>query len=503
MSGLQTQTPVAATPVTAEPVLLLRRGTYIRVDMPSFPGLELLTTTSHWSMHDQHGLCVQRQLMPLFRRARDNGQPVLRFGAGLEPLVLRMLADAGIRVLLGDWRQDINGEAVEPWPAWVQPECWQGPLDLPWLQLIQKHERGIARYDPGRVSPAQLIAQVALAWPSKHIAVTVTRIDDARRLGTQLRNHLNDVALVSSRHHLSRRPRVVVGTYTALGGSQAGLEWADILIAVSAVEIGGEQGQTAFRHARRARCYGLLHVGMELSPLEADQIVCMFGFHEIILPRPGHQLRRVEVSWRSINGGPHLPMPLGLLELKRRGLWHHHVRNRQIAKVGRQLLEERRPLVDGVKGWVVVLVENREHAEALAKHLPGWPVLDGVKADHALLQRSKAEPTNSPAEAVENVSGAIVTFEAMPKVELSTIDAVVRADGGTGMPPWSMDQMSVPNDRSVTPLRLVDFKDRHHPVLRRRSRSRQENYECHDWFPAGVDVYEGRMQHFLDSRPQR
>jgi hypothetical protein len=51
-------------------------------------------------------------------------------------------------------------------------------------------------------------------------------------------------------------------------------------------------------------------------------------------------------------------------------------------------------------------------------------------------------------------------------------------------------------------LLLIDFHDRHHPLLRRRSRRRQEAYAERGWFAPGVDPVQARVERFLATRPK-
>src|SRR5262249_18405500 len=80
-------------------------------------------------------------------------------------------------------------------------------------------------------------------------------------------------------------------------------------------------------------------------------------------------------------------------------------------------------------------------------------------------------------------------------------DTVIRADGGAGLPPLNMAQLAEPDQDPVRPLLLIDFIDRHHRQLCQDSRRRQEAYAESGWFAVGVDPVQGRIDHFLATRP--
>jgi hypothetical protein len=52
------------------------------------------------------------------------------------------------------------------------------------------------------------------------------------------------------------------------------------------------------------------------------------------------------------------------------------------------------------------------------------------------------------------------------------------------------------------PLVLIDCDDRHHPLLRRRSRSRRAAYAERGWYLPGTDAAAARVEAFLAARPR-
>jgi hypothetical protein len=102
-------------------------------------------------------------------------------------------------------------------------------------------------------------------------------------------------------------------------------------------------------------------------------------------------------------------------------------------------------------------------------------------------------------------SGVAVLTASRPvtdcNVDLSSAGVLVRAEGGVGLPPLAPEQLVEPDDGPARPLLLLDFDDRHHPLLRRRAALRRRAYAERGWLAPGVDPVEARVQQFLDSRP--
>jgi hypothetical protein len=48
---------------------------------------------------------------------------------------------------------------------------------------------------------------------------------------------------------------------------------------------------------------------------------------------------------------------------------------------------------------------------------------------------------------------------------------------------------------------LVDFDDRHHPLLRRWARERREAYAERGWYDVGADPVQKRVEAFVAGRP--
>ena len=188
-----------------------------------------------------------------------------------------------------------------------------------------------------------------------------------------------------------RLKRVVVTTFAGLGEPAVEIEKKDILIIPNATEALEAYARFAIPHAERARLYGFLEIGRHLALYDADWVAAMFGLEEVVIPRHGFIRRPVEVVAVKGAGGQGVAANLDSVALKREGLWRHGLRNRRIAALARAVadadharLRAECPAVAarlasrGGTLKVAVLVENIEHALAIAGRLPDWPIKTGL-----------------------------------------------------------------------------------------------------------------------------
>jgi hypothetical protein len=209
------------------------------------------------------------------------------------------------------------------------------------------------------------------------------------------------------------------------------------------------------------------------------------------------------------------------MEIKRQGLWRNHARNRQVARLARRLQAgewqaigkgfppARTGLREGQRLAVAVLVENLEHAEAIARDLPGWRVATDNDWKPGCVGRDVKGAQGSVEPGAGGKQGVIITALGIEKLDLSGVDVLIRADGGVGLPPMTafppgkivFNENNLPEGPAGEPrLVLVDFYDRHHPLLRRWSRQRRAAYAERGWYAAGVEPLERRIELFLAAR---
>jgi len=399
--------------------------------------------------------------------------------AGLEQVALDLLRRAGVAV----------HRVRDPIPPCFTPSAavlaGSTLTDRSVVDFVAALDRGIIRVGP-RVSVARLVAQVHLSFPDAKIAVAAARLGDVRRLGRALKP-LAPATNWATHDDLPADPgRLVVATYFGLAEI---IHKLDILICQDAREALSWRPRFAIGHATKARLFGLTAGDRLRAPYDRDRAWALFGFDELEIPDHGRVARPVAVAFERISGGPG-PEGVGVVALKREGLWAHPVRNRRVARLARSLagggLAAEHPAVAEGLGLddpgIVVLVEGIEHAEALVPALPGWDLLPG-----------------SAGPAGAGKVRAIATLDGLARPDRDGVDVVVRADGGIGVPAVLAHGWSTPYPGG-RPLILVDFDDRHHPDLRRRSRGRRRAYRELGWAVDGEGPTTP-VDRFLATRP--
>jgi hypothetical protein len=490
-----------------------RLGQAIVVQPPCAEVFAVLTTAKHvYASRRGLGGRTLKVAEDLFRvedAPLEGPQTVL--AAGLEPVALHLLERAGFEVTY-------SVETLLPPRAIPAPDVAAarrlGPVDRAVLDLVHDHDRGLVCYRAGAVRPARLIAQVALAFPDRTIAVAAKRRVDVHRLGRLLRKHLPGRVDVVDGPCPMRLKRVVVTTFLGLGEPAVAIEKLDILVVPDAAEALEANARMAIPHAEAARLYGFLKIGRHLAPYDADWLAAVFGLEEVVIPRHGYVGRPVEVVAVACVGGQGRAADLETVAIKRQALWRHGLRNRRVAVLARALADGDRQRLDaeypavaarlagrGGPLTVALLVENVEHALAIAGRLPGWPIVAGSHVatvglpgrPAGLLARRRWDGAGTPAR-------AIVTLAGLAGAGLERLDVLVRVDGGRHVPP-ALDgiviRASTPDRR---PLLVVDVDDRHPPRLRQWARQRRAACLERGWVVDGVGP-DTRIERFLAGRP--
>jgi hypothetical protein len=360
-----------------------------------------------------------------------------------------------------------------------------------------------------------LVAQIARAWPELKIAVVAVKVDDVAYVHRQLVHHRVDASVVSSQSHPANVARVVVTTYLGLGytaqydlpGFQCfSVNSLELVIVMDALDAVTKKPYECLQYLQQARFLGFLPPGATPAPLERDLMTSLFGFDELVLPQHGHHERHVEVAVVRAPGCKLSSQNSDILQVKRRGIWHHHSRNRRIAGLvsaisrrDSETLQREYPSLPQLSqmsmGMVVVIVENVEHALALAEDLPDAALWFGPTFDLQGLTRRQRQLAqaglNHPL-----ATTAIVTATRLPEMNLREIGCVVRADGGVGLPNFNDDaRAQLAGDQR--PLLLIDVEDRHHPQLRHTRQRRRDAYQERGWYAVGVDPVTARVERFL------
>lgn len=486
----------------------LRRSGQFLVITPAVPLLHgFFFTVFHDPIRDPvHGHGVRRRCYPILRDREQYGLSFQRCWAGLEPMLVHFLKAAGFEVRLSGSRPSPLG-----CPRMENLETIY-KIDTPLLELVQKHERGLISYDPARVKPATLIAEVALAWPNSKVLVTATRVNHAQKLRRQLQRYFPDVKLFTSQHCPAEASRVTVATFSRVAEAPVRGRCRDICFTVDPTEIFTAYqgtGLMGLQEIPNARLYGLLSDQTRVAPSQRPLLAALFGLQQVRITRHGMKALHVDVLVRKITGGERLPKNLSDTELKVQGIWLHPVRNRRIARLfmaltgkpevlGEFFPEVAAHLLSIRPIQVGILVEGVEHGLELKRLLPNVPLVggkfiwkEGASGDDLDVLQEADGPLPRHAHAIVTAQAA----EAM-----GGFNVILRADGGRGMPALP-NRLSVKADDDDSRVLLVDFRDEHHPRLRKWSGSRRTAYVEAGWNVHGVEV-DGPMDKFVALRPR-
>jgi hypothetical protein len=490
------------------PVTIRNFGQFITINPPVKDLDRYLYTVLHGRGHDpEHGSAILAAREPLIWPGNWAGQRVLQAPAGLRPVVIELLERLGVPV-----------QAVGPeTPKLPAPDLSRlagfPQIDVPLLNFVRHLDRGLVRVGRhGKVRVARLLAQIALAWPELPIVIVSASVDLAHRVYRGLRQYLSDVGLAVRNCLTPRQTRVVVTTPMRLGRGEIEIEQRQILIALNPDKLVSSSstmwGTEILKHVWKGRLLGVLFDDQSFPPRTRDLITAYFGTTATTVPAHGRRLTHVNVVMSEICGGYRPPHSRDEAVLKQLGIYGHHLRNRRIVHLARDLavarrkeLEEKFTAVavrtDERRLRVGVLVDQVEHGLILARKL-GWPLVAGSDVEMAGLTDEDRDILERGRAAQSKRKSVVITFAGLEGVR--RFDVLVRADGGVGLPPLPGRWLSVPHAKPAS-LTIVDFKDNQHPMLRKRSRLRKEAYRAADWCVAG-DAWESPLDSFLRTRPE-
>lgn len=429
--------------------------------------------------------------------------PIVECWAGLAPVVCDVLTGAGHEI-----RYEGEGPAPLP-PPDLRALPPREPMDVGLLEHIRWYDRLLIRSGDHPLAAVRIIRQIVMAWPGIRVLCLHGTVAAAEVVAGHLSASTRDVALVHSRRQYQGHGRVIVATPGSLGMIE--IDRVDMVIVPDAIDGLRQTMRDRIRDAPRARLIGLLDRSVQPSPYERDMLTAMYGLHEVVVPRPEHLVRPVEVVTVPIAGGPALAASLDIVDLKRRGIWRHPVRNRKIVQLATALRTgdglTRFPNLAQTIGQigdrrVVILVETLDHGADLAQRLPDWPIVAGYDACRADLSSHVRRVMQTP-DRVDALGPQfmIVTTTAAAEIRWDDVHVMIRADGGVGLPP-----LRLPGSLDVIWWRcrrliLIDFLDKHHPQLRRQSGARRRAYTAQGWYRAGADCDQMAVERFLAARP--
>ena len=514
-NGPETGTPPAfiGPPCPRPPTVLVRDdGQEVEVDGLDDEGVLAPLRSVHHRADPRRGGQVRRVVEPLYETSYDHrGRPLHRHRAGLAAASASLLARAGYLPVPERHR----GPLGVPDLARLEGT---GPVDAEMLAAVGGRDRGLIRYDGRRVDPVRLAEQVALAFPSARVAILAAGGDEVRSIAERLRRSIPGTVWTTCRSPLGHVGPTLVATPWSLGEPAARHRELDLVLFADAVQALGRNPQSALRACGRARVFGLLDGARPIARLDEDELRATFGFGDILVPGHGLLGRPIRAVARRVRGGPALGAGLGPVELKRRGLWGHPVRNRAVvraakalasgdpAAIAAELPTAPPPVVGGREPRVLVLVEALEHALTLLGKLEGWRLLAARGADGEGLTAAQRRilTSHEGGEPAASSPRVIATFAGVGDAAIDDLDAVVRADGGVGVPDLEVFR-PVTRNRTDEAVLLVDLDDGHHGELRRWSRRRFEAYGRRGWLDFGYrgldSMFGGQVRRFLAGRP--
>jgi len=445
-----------------------------------------------------HGYRVVPTPFPLVRPTRDafTDQKLWYCYAGLWPVVEHVLKEAGCEI-------DARHVHVAPLPDRRKVRR-QGdrPVDNAMLRCVQQQDRAVIRYTPGKVKPAWLITQIARGWPEKTLVVVTTRTNETLDMAQQLRKDGLDATYATRRHYPDEIGPVLVATDGFLSGHTE-MQKRHIAIFLDAAKAFSTRSLEVSEYALDARIYGLLADHAKPELFVRDHITALFGFNELHIPEHGQVRRPVHVYSVQVRGGMRFDSAnTNAFEVKRAGIWRNNGRNQFIARFCREIDREAafRPKIrngpaDGQMGSVnpkiAVLVENVDHALALAKLLPEAVMCSG---DEVNLDGVPTRDTRHFREiGSKEWNMCISTFAGL--AELPEVNVLMRADGGMGVFETCI------NVNANRPPLIVDICDRHHPLLRQWQRQRHDEYKRLGWNVSGKGPMDP-VEAFMNSRPE-
>jgi hypothetical protein len=243
--------------------------------------------------------------------------------------------------------------------------------------------------------------------------------------------------------------------------------------------------------------------------------VAAFGLETITIPAHGYQEVTPGVVWVPFRWQDSRIQADHVLAVKQSLVWHHHTRNRWIAKLAKNLvagdsatLTSDFPDVAGALPGdhprrVIVLVDGLEHAVAIADRLPRWPIIAGDTNERYLTGQQRRILTER--RGLWNMgTSMIVTAAGADSLEISgdTTTVVIWASAGRHLPPLPAAWRLVPAGEARN-LLIIDIDDRGHSMLAEWTLRRKKAYGQAEWLPPGTDRLAARVRQFPKSHPRR
>jgi hypothetical protein len=431
--------------------------------------------------------------------------------AGFQPLVQTVFERAGFQTL-----RHITDALPRNLPL---PDLSRFPSraivpTLAFLDFVRTNLDGTVRFPPGHVDFVRLIAEACLAYPTARIVVATESKESGRRIARCLCKWLGRVPAFDCRPRAElldeELPKVSVSTFLAL--AELDVEFGiDLLFLPRISDLVGTRADLAVNCAHRARVFGFAPLGMSLSPFEEDIARAVLGFAELFIPGNGLTSRPIQSIWSSLRGNATVCGPR-IVDVLRKHVWGDPLRSRRVVSLALLLesgnvesLSRRFPdvaqslsanLEDMRRNLVVC--DNGEHVSRFVHQFPGPCLVLSNQGELAVqLPENCGRRQTSRATTVQLVA----TRDALAggRLDLRNVDAIIVAGANPNGLELPLHAVGSPEINPL-PLTVIEFADRRHPLLRRWTRSRIDDYARRDILNPGANAVMHRVDRYLASR---
>ena len=422
-------------------------------------------------------------------------------------LVARDDGDGMVTVMVPDGYAQLIAEIFpalhaigEKPPAWsVDRQCISERIvdpDSQSLEFVAQHRLGLIKYAPDRVAPESLVVQIVLAFLDHQMAVLCPTRREASNYWRFLNEYIgHSVVRLRPGADDNSRARCFVGTFGEVEHIQSLVDHSlDLVICVDARTALHYDNEYALSTCSRARVFGFLP-DKWMAPFDQKRLRAVFGFDEHVVLRNGFPTRSVVLQRLRFRGGKPLRKSLDPLELAQKGTWFNSRRNSRMSTIAKEALGG-----NDAPQHVVIIAANLDHAFALARRLPGWPILNrgmSVVAGLTKWQKSLLDAREVSLSEVEE--RLIATVDQVRTLPLFGFDIVVYAAGGRRLPDW-LRAKSISGNWNCGPLRFVDIDDRHDGRLHADAEGRARTYRNWGWSERGPMTAADRVRAFIAER---
>lgn len=349
-----------------------------------------------------------------------------------------------------------------------------------------------------------IVVDICRSFPHHNIAVCTATKASARKLRQVLADHGLRFRLRHVGDECAPAGEILIGTSAKL---HAGISERSLVLFHGIASIRGRFAREAYQWSGNAAKVLVVEHHAQQSPQEFSVSRAWFGGRELKVPAAGQQVRPVQIAPVRVATRPESTSYGGSLAGVLAEFWHNGPRNRLLAQLAECIAGLRSVrsrfsefvssfCTNSTKMRVVVLVQSPEHAAALADRLSEWPIVTGEFVELGQLRRQWSTVLRERMTDDTTARLLIATFAAAGRIDWSSTDVVLRADGGAGLPPIT-DAALATSRLHPAPLVLVDVHDCAYPAGRERFQMRQEAYADRDWFQLGADPVFERMSRFV------